>query len=282
MRKFSYFFLSCLIMSFFACGTIPEVLSVKEPKVSLKSVDITGINLSGVSMLLHVDVENPNGITIPLPKIDWELFVNEASFIKGAINNDKSLTSHETVTLDFPVTIGYEGLYNTFTSIVNASDAAYDIAIAITFNIPVLGEKVYHLKHSGVLPMVKKPAISFQGIARKSLGTTMEFVLTWEVENRNNFDFNLAEFGYDFSVNNSRWARGQVAKPPIIKAGAKTAIPLTVSISALSIVTELVTIINRGTAVTYSCTGNMQFQGMLPGLEKFDLPLDLRGSTSIR
>ena len=282
MNKFRYFFLVCFVFSFLACDSLPQILSVKEPNVSLNSVDITGINLSGVDMLVHIDVENPNGITIPLPKLDWELFINEASFLKGAVNNDKSLTAHQTVTLDLPLGVGYEGLLNSVTSIVDSNEAAYEIALAITFNIPVLGEKVYHLNHSGVLPVIRKPDVSFKGIAKKSLGTTMEFNLTWEVENKNNFDFALGEFNYDFSVNNSRWARGQVENPPVIKAGTKTAIPLTVSVSAASIVRELVLIINRGSAVTYDCTGNMQLQGNLPGLDKFDLPLNLSGSTQIR
>ena len=283
MKKLSLIVLSCLTFGFLACAGFPDLSSVvKEPNVSLNSVDITGINLSGVNMLVHVDVENPNSITIPLPRIDWEVFINGSSFVKGAISNDKSLTGQQTTTIDLPLSVGYEGLYNTVTSVVSANEAAYDIALAVTFNIPVLGEKVYRLKHSGILPMIKKPDVHFNGIARKSLGTTMEFVLTWELENRNNFDFNLGMFSYDFSVNNSRWASGQVENPPVLKAGAKTAIPLTVTISAASIIRDLVTILSRGTAVTYSCTGNMKLQGVFPKLEPFELPLNLQGSTQIR
>jgi len=283
MKMPKYLFLLCLAFGFFACDSIPQVaMVVKEPDVSLNSVNITRISLSGVDMLARVDVENPNSFTIPLPKIDWELFVNSSSFINGVVNNDKSLTRGEKVTLDLPLSVTYEGLYNSFKSLIETKEAAYDIAMKLSFVLPVLGEKSYNLDFSGALPIIKKPEVSFRGIAKKSLGTTMEFVLTWEVENKNNFDFSLGEFSYDFSVNNTRWARGQVEDPPVIRAGAKTEIPLTVSVSAAAIVMELVTIINRGTAVSYNCTGNMQLQGDLPGLEKFELPLSLGGSTQIR
>ena len=285
MKKLSLIILSlfCICFGFLSCAGFPDLSAVvKEPNVSLKSADITGISLSGVNMLVHVDVENPNNITIPLPRIDWEVFINNSSFVKGAINNDKSLAGRQTTTIDLPLVVGYEGLYNTVASVVSANEAAYDISIAVTFNIPVLGERVYRLSHSGVLPMIKKPEIKFNGIARKSLGMTMEFVLGWEVENKNNFDFNLGMFSYDFTVNNSRWASGQIENPPVLKAGAKTVIPLTVKISAASIIAELVTIIGRGSAVTYSCTGNMKLQGAFPKLEPFELPLNLQGSTQIR
>ena len=280
MKKLSYILLALFIMTLSSCETYQ--LIVQEPSVSLNSVDVAGINFTGVNLLVHVDVENPNGFTIPLPRLDWEVFINSSSFVKGAVNNDKNLSSHQTVTLDLPLSVSYEGLYNSFASLVETKEAAYDIALKITFNIPVLGEKVYKLDFSGVLPIVKKPEISFKGITKKSLGTTMEFILTWEVENKNNFDFNLGVFDYDFSVNDTRWARGQVENPPRLTAGAKTTIPLTISVSAASIVRELVTIINRGSPVTYSCTGNMSLQGALPGLEKLELPLNLGGNTQIK
>ena len=92
----------------------------------------------------------------------------------------------------------------------------------------------------------------------------------------------IGEFIYDFKVNNNQWAKGQMEKPPKIKANGKTAIPLTVSISAVSLVREIADIINRGTAVNYSCTGNMSLLGSLPGLGKLELPLNLQGSTRIR
>lgn len=282
MKKFSYLLVLILTAGFFSCGSLPNLLQVKEPEVSLRSVDLTGISLKGVDMLLHLDVENPNGITIPLPKIDWELFINEAPFISGAVNNNKSLAARQMVTLDLPLNVSYEGLYNTIASVVSANEASYRIDIAVTFNIPLLGERVYRFTHSGKLPLVKVPEVSFKGITRKSLGTTMEFVLTWEVDNKNIFDFGLEEFGYDFTVNNSRWAAGNIENPPAVKAKSKTAIPLTVSISAANVVKELVTVLSRGSAVNYNCTGNMQFQGALPGMEKIELPLDLKGSTQIR
>ena len=284
MKKKYFNLFLCFVFGFSACGSVPRLLQsqAREPEVSVNSVNVAEISLQGVNLLVHVDVENPNSSAIPPPKIDWELFINEASFSKGTVNNSRSIAGRGKATLDFPVNIGYEGLFNAFASVANADEAAYKIAIAVAFDIPALEENVYHLSHSGTFPVIKTPGVSFRGITRKSLGPTMEFIITWDVENRNNFDFSLAEFDYDFSVNNSQWAKGQVENPPVIRAKARTSIPLTVSVSAPAIIRELVNVLNRGSAVNYACTGNMQFQGNFPGLEKFEFPLDLRGSTPIR
>ena len=405
-----------LVFILSACQSFNSL--IQEPRVSLNSVDIAGISLSGVSLIVHVDVDNPNAFSIPLPKIDWELFINTASFIQGSLKKDQSIQSRGKVTLDFPLSVTYEGLYRSFKSLFELKEAAYNIAMGISFPIPIIESKVYHLDFSGViplpqlpklspgafkisridfsglelawgvnvenpngfsipfptlnwdfdvngvsvlksrfagageiaagaaasalisvgvayedifravaslrnsgeaktnlalglnsadagfpipsldgvdmegiknilnipgtLPILQKPEISFLGITRKSLGTTMEFILNWELDNKNNIDFDIGEFIYNFQVNNQLWAQGRMDKPPRVKANGKTDIPITVSVNALSLVMELVDIINRGTSVNYNCSGNMSLLSGFPGLGKLDLPLNLQGSTRIR
>ena len=110
----------------------------------------------------------------------------------------------------------------------------------------------------------------------------MEFILNWEINNTNSFGFDIGEFNYNFSVNNNAWAQGRIDNPPRVKANGKTAIPLTVAVSAPSIIRELVNVLNQGSPVAYSCTGNMSMLGELPGLEKLELPLNFQGTTRIR
>ena len=109
----------------------------------------------------------------------------------------------------------------------------------------------------------------------------MEFFLNWEVENRNDFGFDIGEFDYNFTVNDSHWAEGRLDNPPKVRANGKTVIPLTVAISAPAIVRELMNVINRGSTVAYNCTGNMSLLGGLPGMDKLELPLNLQGNTRI-
>ena len=406
-------FLFLLVLT--ACQSFGSL--VNEPVVSLNSVELAGISLRGVDLIAHIDIENPNAISIPLPNINWELFVNSASFINGSLKKTESLRSRGKTTIDLPLGVTYEGLYKTISSVIKTKEAAYNIALGITFPIPLIENKVYRLAFSGVLPLpelprispgsvniskidftgvelncgvgienpnrfpipfpkleydyevngvpvvkssfnssgdiaagaaasalismsvsyadifkaveslrnkgeadtnlslgmnsdeigfpssilgdiagnaldilniagtlpiLQKPEISFQGIAKKSLGTTMEFIISWELNNPNSFGFDIAEFSYDFKVNKNAWAAGKIDNPPKVKANGKTVIPLTVSVSALSIVKELVDVINRGSQVAYSCSGNMSLLSDFPGLSKLDIPLNFEGSSRIQ
>ena len=397
------------VFVFTACQSFNS--TIQEPVVSLKSINIAGISVSGVDLIAHVDVENPNGFSVPLPKIDWELFVNAASFIQGTLKDDKSIKGREKATMALPLNIAYDELYRSTTSLIEAKEAAYNIALGVTFPVSALENKVYHLDFTGVLPLpqlpklspgqmrvskidfagaelawdinvenpngfsipfpklnwdygvsgvsvlksslggagviaanaagaalinvsvpyadvfrvvdssrssgevssnlsvdidssegyplvllegiknmlevpgtlpiLQKPEVSFQGITRKSLGTTMEFFLNWEVNNRNNFSFDIGGFDYDFMVNNSHWAGGRVENLPRLRANGRTIIPLTIAISTPAIVREVVDIINRGSNIAYNCTGNMSLLGSFPGLDEIELPLDLQGNTRI-
>jgi LEA14-like dessication related protein len=101
------------------------------------------------------------------------------------------------------------------------------------------------------------------------------------VDNQNSFSFNIDKFEYDFKVNNNSWTSGAAADPPVIRANGKTAIPLTFTVSSLSMVTDIVNIISRGAAVAYECTGGIRLAGSLPGLDTLEIPFDFKGTTRI-
>jgi len=395
-----------LFLALTTCQSISSI--IQEPKLSLKSVDIANISLSSIDLITHIDIENLNSFALPTPKIDWAVSINTNPFINGIFSGGKSINRQEKVTVDLPINIPYEALFKTFTSLVNNKEAAYNIALGISFPLPVLENKVFPLGYSGQLPLsqlpkllsgsvgvskmdfsgltlacvanienpnnfaiplpkmdwdysvsgksvlkssntkagqiaasstgaanfeiniayadifslidslksateaksnlllgadfsmpafdetkntlnipatipiLQMPAIAFQGITRKSLGRTMEFDLALEVDNKNNFAFNLDNFLYDFKVNNSQWAKGQISNPPKVKASGKTLVPFTVSVSSTQVVAEIADILSRGSAVNYVCSGSANFISDLPGLNIQNYLLDLQGSTRIR
>ena len=277
------FFLLALVFIFSNCESL-KVL-IQEPKVSIKTVDIAGITMAGVDLIAHVEIENPNAISIPFPRVDWEIFINTASFIKGTVPNKQPLSAHEKVILDLPVSLTYEGLFRSFAALADAKETAYKIALGLGFTLPVLGEKTFHLDFSGLIPILQMPVMAFQNITARSAGSLLnpvfEFVLNWEIDNKNNFALNIGEFVYDFRVNNRQLAQSRMNNPPRINANGKTVIPLTISIGAGAVATELLSIVSRGGSVEFSCTGNMSLLGDIPGL-RLDLPFSRSGSTQIR
>ena len=265
------------------CETLGAVFS--EPLLSLQSVELTSISFTGATFLCKVNVENPNPVAIPFPELDWEFFVNTNSFVKGVIKderNDQRLRARGTTVVEVPVSITYLEVFNTFTSLRGSDEAGYRIALAVKFTLPILGDKVWNFAHEGTFPIVHLPSISFAGIRVKNQSlTNIEFEVAWEIENNNNFAMSVNELSYNFTVNNAQWSRGGVPGSPQIGAKGKTQIPLTFSINTLSMVTEIISIIARGTSINYACNGNINLGAALPGLV-YNEPFSFTGSTRLQ
>jgi LEA14-like dessication related protein len=151
MKTARFFTAVFFLLAFTACQSFNSI--IQEPRLSLKSVDIANINLSGVDLITHIDIENPNSFTLPTPKIDWAISINKNPFLQGIFSGGSSIKGQEKVTVDLPLTIPYDALYKTFTSLILSKEAAYNIALGISFPLPLLENKVFPLNYSGQIPL---------------------------------------------------------------------------------------------------------------------------------
>jgi LEA14-like dessication related protein len=202
--------------------------------------------------------------------------------VSGAVSNDEPLKARQNTVVEVPVSVTWEGLYNTFRSLKDAGSAEYRVDLAFTFDLPVIGGKTWNLSHSGQIPLPKIPALAFRGIRVKTLSLSrIEFELSLEVENRNGFAMKVEELAYSLTVNNTPWAQSQVPPGTLLEAGKKTVIPVTFSLNALSMVSEITGIVTRGTEVVYTCGGGMKLGSDFPGLPPLDLPFSFSGNTKL-
>ena len=155
MRK-TIFLSLLMIAAFCSCQSVGSMF--QEPKVSLNSIDIAGVTLSGVDLIANVGVQNLNSFPIPMPKVAWELFVNGNPFVDGILEENKSIGSRETVSFNIPMSVSYERFLGSVSSILGILGAGstgipYNVDMGLTFPIPLLENKVYKLDHSGFLPL---------------------------------------------------------------------------------------------------------------------------------
>jgi LEA14-like dessication related protein len=277
--------LICLLIfvtaiTFTTCKTLSSIF--QEPRVTIHSVEIAAITFTGVQLLCKVNVENPNGIEIPFPEIDWEFFLSSSSFVKGTIKNDRSLRARRTTAVDVPVSFNYADAFSAIASLIGKNQTDYKVALAAKFNLPVLGEKVWNLSHEGNIPLLKVPSIGFKGITLKNLSLSrIDFELAWEIDNSNIFAMGIKDFSYNFTINSSQWAGGNVTGAPRIAANGKTTIPITFSVNSLTMIRDITEIVNRGTNVTYGCSGNLSLGADMRGIPDYTMPFNLSGSTRI-
>jgi len=273
--------LAVVIVLLGTCETLPKVIS--DPVVSFESVSLAGISFSDVSMKARVKIQNDNAIAIPFPEINWNLFIADASFLNGVVKEGTRIAARGSSIVELPFSVSYDGLYKTVTRLLSADETPYRIDLGVRFPLPLLDSKTFNTSFNGTIPLPKLPSLSFGGIKFNSLSISkVEFVLTWQVDNKNAFALNLDKLNYGFTVNGVSWASG-AAPATSLPARRTTQIPITVSVSATSMIQEIVAMAVQRKTVNYACGGDLSLSPQ--GFENFaalNLPFQYTGSTTVR
>jgi LEA14-like dessication related protein len=220
----------CIIIVLTTCQTLMS--AIKEPIVSLQSVELAKINFTGVELLCKVKVENPNPIDIPFPEVSWNLFINTNAFIGGVVKNDKSLKSRGSTVIDVLVNLDYLGVFNTFKSLKGSKQADYKIALATKFNLPIFGEKVWHFEHEGDVPVPQLPRFSMPSMKIDKLDfTKAEVLVTFNVENPNVFELPALQMNYDYLVNRNSFIKSTIETGGPLAAAAVTPVAIRLAVN---------------------------------------------------
>ncbi|MCL2180941.1 MAG: LEA type 2 family protein [Treponema sp.] len=232
-----------VILSLPGCQTLD--IPLREPSISFHSAELLNVSFEGVQLLCKVRVENPNPIEIPFPQTGWELFISDNSFISGVINNNQRLRARGTAIVDVPVNINYLGIFNSFRSISGSTQVPYKIALAVTFSLPILGDKVFNLVHEGELPIPQLPRLSSPSMRVESTDLTRAVLLfSFNVNNPNSFQLPKPNITYSLLVNRTSFLNGGVEDNGPLAPNSTTPINLRLQISyadLLRVISSLLT-----------------------------------------
>ena len=256
------------------------------PELSLDSKRISNFDFSEIHLSHDVIVHNPNAFAIAFPMLDWHYSVNGISIVGSNFTVQQEIAAGASGRVPLGISVPYAEI----SDVVSATQATGNFSVAL--NLADMGFPPAALPSayaniaasmSASIPVLTKPELSFRGIARRSLGhMRLEFEISWEVDNRNGFAFEISGFNHEFMVNNTLWARGSVDTPTRIAANGRTVVSKNVVITTPALVHELVSILSRGADIAYNNLGSISLLPDHPDLERLELPLNFTGNTRIR
>ena len=143
-----------LILVLCSCEILDLIREQPEVEVVFKELTPLGLNFynNTLDFLAKLDVTNKGSAAIPNTKIDYDLFLMnyltndyyDESFISGSVDENTRIEGGETKTLEVPVNIDIEKLWDQGPSILirylaNQRDVDYKIVMKISFlNIPII------------------------------------------------------------------------------------------------------------------------------------------------
>lgn len=230
----SRFFLFVLIALLSGCSALQKTLDVKKPEASVTSVAIQDISLEAVTLLVDVNIANPNAFKLNTAGFDLDLIINQSKLVTLAQPDASlSLPAKGSNNMTLPVTLTFDQVLSSIRSLSDKSEVDYGIEGKVAIHLPVLGDIDIPVDYAGVLPVPKQPEVEVKNFNLESIGVNgAEVSVDLEVANPNVFDLNLSDLNYALAIEGKPVGQGNI-KAIDLPQGEKRdlTIPLSIGMS---------------------------------------------------
>ena len=136
-----------------ACATLGK-LAFSEPDIQLKSIDITGLGLSGGTMNLIFDAYNPNDYRMRSLRIEVGLDLEGTHFGDAVLEKPLDLSPQNHNQVVVPVRFEWAGVGAGARALLSRQAIRYGLSGAVLLDTPI-GERRVGLHGSGDVPLKK-------------------------------------------------------------------------------------------------------------------------------
>lgn len=136
-----------------------------QPEVTLRDVQLAGLGLRGGTLLVDVQISNPNRFALSANSLDYELSIADAEapgdtvwydFASGRYEEDFSVGAGETGSVQIPVEFSYSGLGGAASSLLRAGTFNYRATGMVDVRTP-LGSREVPFRRRGMISLLGEP-----------------------------------------------------------------------------------------------------------------------------
>jgi LEA14-like dessication related protein len=264
-----------LSVLFFSCASLQDVL--KEPEISFDTFKISKINFDSIDVLFTYKIDNPNVFGITVPRFDYNLYIEDASFVSGTSAESINIDRQGSSFADIPLTLSYEDLLKAISVLLNQNEANYTINTDFFLNLPVVGERRIPLSHSGKIPILKLPEISLNDVKIASTNILSPAIeVSIDIVNKNIFAIAPLTLDFEVLLNDIEIMESSQKNIPPLEPGKNSTITIPIKLNPITLGTQLISVIIGGRNIDIALSGNLGANVDYEGIGNIDLPFDLK------
>jgi LEA14-like dessication related protein len=271
---------AALALAVAGCASLAEV--IERPTARVVGAEITTLTFERAELTFEVEVDNPNPVGVRLAGIDYELFFEESSFLRGRTAETLAIAAGERSIVRIPVGIGYTELIDSVRSLTDRRETDYRLAAGVSVEVPVLGTLRLPVERAGTIPVVRPPRVRVRELSLERLGLGgADLVLRLGVANPNAFGLSLDTLDYALRVNGELWGSARVSDRARLAEGGETEITLPVSLDFGAMGRSVRELLLGDGTVAYNLSGSLEVGTTLELLAQAELPLSADGEIRI-
>jgi len=265
-----------------SCALLQDVTQIQAPRVSFQDVRYTGISFDAIDLAVDVNIQNDNPVSINLSGFDYQFDINDNPFLTGQQEYAFSIASMDQTTLQIPVSVNFQDMYNAVSSLLTEDQASYRMAGGVSFDVPVLGLLRIPFSKRGEFPAVKLPDIQVSGLRVTRLDVSgADIALNVNIENPNAFELLLNRIDYALLINGRNWLQGVGEPQTRISKNSSASLSLGMSLDFVQVGLTLYQILSGYNQVNYQLQGSLDVGSSLPLLQQATIPLNQSGVLNI-
>jgi LEA14-like dessication related protein len=270
-------------MTLISCAELAKHADTIKPTAKLTGTRLANINFEQVDLIFDLAVENKNPVSLNLAGLEYELKIENQSLVSGTTAQAIKLKASSTSPVQLPITLKFNDLKKLPGELWNKDKIAYQLISQFNVDLPVIGNYAIPVTHKGELPVPKIPDIKIKDVKVKNLSfTSADLVALIEVNNPNNFNIGVKNFNYRLNVNQQNWGQGKINKSSNIPKKGKGIIEVPVKLNLLSAGKSAYNALVNKVPVEYQLTGKAELNTEIELLRDYNMPFDIKGTTSIR
>lgn len=119
-----------------ACSAFGRA-TFREPVLTLRDAQITGLGISGGSIDINVDVYNPNNFRLDGTRLTYSVLIDSVPFGTGSIDSKFTVEQGDTTRVKLPLTFTYAGVGAAGRQLLQTGTVDYRVTGDITVATPL-------------------------------------------------------------------------------------------------------------------------------------------------
>jgi len=280
IKKYSYYLLVALFL--LNCAQIKSLSKTQKPTIEIYDFRVTDLSLQDIELTFDLEVTNLNPIALNLTSYNYDLQIEENSFIKGNQSLETKIDANQSSIISIPVNFTYKKLYNAFTSLNSKTEGGYKFLGNISVDVPVLGPMEIPIEKEGSFPIVNAPTFSVSKFSIKRISFAKADVeLELNVTNPNTFGVMMNEIDYNVNFNGFNTIEGTNNNSLIINENETQSFIIPASFNFLELGSAAYRAIISGDPFSYSLSGSANVGATLPIFGSSSFNFDKSGVVDI-
>jgi len=270
------------VLLFSGCAVIDAILGegrIQEPVVNVESVNVGDVSFESLELLFDINIENPNKLGISLSSFDYELLLNEKSFVRGDQPEGMQIEAEASNTVRVPISLTFRDIIESVQSVAGQDSSSYQFKSGFAFNLPVIGDVRIPVSRSGAIPVIKKPTLNIASFNIENISFTgADAVLRLKLNNPNFFSFDLEQLQYNFSIDGVNIVQGSADQGIKVNPDSESTIDIPLSLNFVDFGQSIYRILRGEQDAQFRFTGSALFDSSIDFFQNIPLDFDQSGA----